>query len=98
MRVFLDANVLFSGAQAGSRMRAFLDVLFEHAVCVTNDYAVEEARRNLERKFPAALAQFKTLIRKCELVAETATELPVTMKAKDLPISPEPSLRKPHSW
>lgn len=26
MRIFLDANILFSGAQSGSRMRAFLDV------------------------------------------------------------------------
>ena len=86
MRVFLDANILFSGAQPGSRMRAFLDVLFDHAECVTNEYAVEEARRNLERKFPDALTHFKTLVHKCGLVAEAAVELPVPMKAKDVPI------------
>ena len=46
MRVFLDANILFSGAQSHGRMRAFLEMLFKHGKCVTNAYAVEEARRN----------------------------------------------------
>jgi len=31
-------------------MRAFLDVLLQHGECLTSDYAVEEARRNLELK------------------------------------------------
>jgi predicted nucleic acid-binding protein len=86
MRVFLDANILFSGAQSGSRMRAFLDVLFAHAECVTNAYAVEEARRNLELKFPATLSPFEGLVRRCELVPAFVVELPVALKAKDAPI------------
>jgi hypothetical protein len=48
MKVLLDANILFSGALPHSRMRAFLDTIFEHADCLTNAYAVEEARRNLK--------------------------------------------------
>jgi len=55
MRVFLDANILFSAAQSQSRMRAFLERLFDRAECLTNAYAAEEARRNLAVKFPAGL-------------------------------------------
>ena len=86
MRIFLDANILFSGAQSGSRMRAFLDVLFRQAECITNAYAVEEARRNLELKSPAAIPNLDALLRKCELVPALAVELPVDLKAKDAPI------------
>ena len=86
MRVFLDANILFSGAQPGSRMRAFLDVLLAHAEGITNAYAVEEARRNLELKFPTTLADFMALVRRCELVPALVVELPVALKAKDAPI------------
>ena len=86
MKVFLDANILFSGAQSGSRMRAFLDLLFQHAECVTNAYAVEEARRNLELKLPAAAACLDPLVRKCDLVPVLVVELAVALKPKDQPI------------
>jgi len=86
VRVFLDANILFSGAQPHSRMRAFLLVLGRHAECLTNAYAVEEARRNLELKFPATLAHLDALVRKCELVPALAIDLHVALKEKDLPI------------
>jgi len=32
MRVFLDANILFSAAQSHSRMRVFLDVLMDRVM------------------------------------------------------------------
>jgi predicted nucleic acid-binding protein len=86
MRIFLDANILFSAAQPHSRMRAFLDVLFEQAECLTNAYAVEEARRNLELKFSAALRQLDSLVRKCELVSAVVTDLKVKLPSKDMPI------------
>ena len=86
MRVFLDANILFSGAQSHSRMRAFLEVLFKHGECITNAYAVEEARRNLEMKFPAALPHLDSLIGKCELVPALVADLNVELPLKDVPI------------
>lgn len=86
MRVFLDANILFSGAQPHSRMRAFLLVLSRHAACVTNAYAVEEARRNLELKFPATLPNLDALVRKCELVPVLTMDFKVALNEKDRPI------------
>ena len=86
MRIFLDANILFSVAQPHSRMRAFLEVLFYQAKCLTNAYAVEEARRNLELKFPAGLKALEKLTGRCEMVSQLVTDLDVKLPAKDLPI------------
>ena len=86
MRIFLDANILFSGALPQSRMRAFLDFLCRECECLTNVYAVEEARRNLERKFPAALRQLEPLVKQCELIPAVKTDLKVNLALKDLPI------------
>jgi predicted nucleic acid-binding protein len=86
MRVFLDANILFSGAQLHGRMRAFLDVLFKQGECITNAYAVEEAHRNLEMKYPAALPHLDSLIGKCELIPAVVADLKVKLPLKDVPI------------
>jgi predicted nucleic acid-binding protein len=86
VRIFLDANILFSGALPQSRMRAFLDFLCRECECITNVYAVEEARRNLERKFPAALRHLDPLVKKCELIPAVKTDLKVKLALKDLPI------------
>lgn len=86
MRIFLDANILFSGALPQSRMRAFLDFLCRECECITNAYAVEEARRNLQRKFPAALRQLEPLVKKCELIPAVKTDLKINLASKDLPI------------
>lgn len=47
MRVFLDANVLFSAAAPESATLRVLDAILKHAVAVTNEHAWQEARRNL---------------------------------------------------
>jgi hypothetical protein len=86
MRIFLDANILFSAAQPHSRMSAFLEVLFDQADCLTNAYAVEEARRNLELKFPEGLKALERLTRQCEMVSQLVTGLGVELPLKDVPI------------
>jgi hypothetical protein len=86
MRIFLDANILFSGALPHGRMRAFLDFLCRECECVTNAYAVEEARRNLAAKFPAAVRHLDPLVKKCELIQTMATGFKVNLSLKDLPI------------
>jgi len=86
MRIFLDANILFSGALPHSRMRAFLDFLCHEFECVTNAYAAEEARRNLELKFPTAVRHLDPLVRKCTLVKAVAAGLKVELPLKDIPI------------
>ena len=86
MRIFLDANILFSGALPNSRMRAFLDFLCKVCGCLTNNYAVEEARRNLEAKYTEAVRRLEPLIKKCELVTAVKINLAVKLALKDVPI------------
>ena len=87
MRVFLDANILFSAALPASRMASFLEVLFRNAECLTSDYALEEARRNLALKSPRSLPRFERLAAECERAARFTIKLPeVSLKEKDLPI------------
>ena len=86
MRIFLDANILFSAAQAHSRMRAFLDMLLDQADCLTNEYAVEEARRNLAAKFPEGVKGLERLVSRCEIISQLTTDLKVELALKDVPI------------
>lgn len=86
MRIFLDANILFSAAHSHSRMRSFLDVLFAQEECLTNAYAVEEARRNLAVKSPDGVKALARLVKRCEMVSQLATDLEIGLPAKDQPI------------
>jgi len=86
MRVFLDANILFSAALPHSRLRALLDVLFSADDCLTNAYAVEEARRNLALKFPDSLPQLAAILKKCETIPTLVTDLSIELPLKDVPI------------
>jgi predicted nucleic acid-binding protein len=86
MRIFLDANILFSAARSDSRMRAFLKVLSKQADFLTNAYAVEETRRNLELKSPKDLKSLEQLVRQCEMVSQLAADLEVELPLKDRPI------------
>jgi predicted nucleic acid-binding protein len=86
MRIFLDANILFSAARPNSRMRMFLEVLSQQADFLTNAYAVEETRRNLELKFPSGLKSLERLARRCEMVSQLAAGLEIELPLKDRPI------------
>lgn len=63
MRVFLDANILFSAAKSDGAVREMLRRL--HAAgheCWVDDYVVFEARRNLVFRGPDAMAAFEALL------------------------------------
>ena len=72
MRVFLDANVLFSAAyrETGS-VRAFF-ALAQAGACelVTSGYAVDEARRNIRVKHPRRSPDLELLLGRVELCRE----------------------------
>jgi uncharacterized protein len=53
MRIFLDANTLFSDAKSDGAIRKLINQLrgFDHQL-VVDGYVVTEARRNLADKFP----------------------------------------------
>lgn len=63
MRVFLDANILFSAAKSDGAVRALLRLLRErgHECCV-DGFVVAEARRNLQAKGPEALDALDALL------------------------------------
>ena len=75
MRVFLDANVLFSAAyrETGS-VRAFF-LLAGAGACelVSSAYAVDEARRNIRAKHPGRSGDLESLLRRIALCPEPAS-------------------------
>jgi len=63
MRIFLDANILFSAAKSDGAVRHLLRLLLEAGhECWADDYVVIEARRNLAAKGAGALTVFEALL------------------------------------
>lgn len=63
MRIFLDANVLFSAAKTSGPLRHLLDLL--HAAgheLWADGYVLEEARRNLAAKAPDGIRALEVII------------------------------------
>jgi predicted nucleic acid-binding protein len=89
MRLFLDANILFTATHNPGGKAALLIELGGqgHWDLFSSPYAMEEARRNLERKFPQSLDSLKTLQQGIHLV-EHRTDLayPEGLAQKDQPI------------
>jgi predicted nucleic acid-binding protein len=91
MRIFLDANVLFSAAKSDGAMRQLLELLLDAGhECHVDGYVVDEARRNLIAKAPEGDAVLQALLRRMTVadihpsgpVPEAATALP----EKDRPV------------
>jgi len=87
IRVFLDANVLFSAAW---RAQSGLARLWERESfqLVTSSYAAAEAERNLTRKRPEAVTRLEALLRPLEIT----DALSVLDKGHGLPPKDEPIL------
>lgn len=67
MRIFLDANILFSAAKsAGAIQELFRRTAASGHVFCVDGYVVAEARRNLERKAPDAIPTFDALVARAE--------------------------------
>lgn len=50
MKIFLDANILFSASKQGSSMNRFIKYLAQKHTAITSDYAKQEAARNILAK------------------------------------------------
>lgn len=89
MRVFLDANVVFTAAHNPEGKAALLIELGGRGlweVC-SSRLAAEEARRNLARKFPPCLDGLRTLLQRVRLVDHRADLFfPEGLARKDRPI------------
>ena len=92
MRIFLDANVLFSAAKSDGAMRRLLGLLpaSGHESWI-DDYVLEEARRNLAAKEPAALATLGILLPQLHIGALRAPD-PALYSRLPLPEKDKPVL------
>jgi predicted nucleic acid-binding protein len=92
MRVFLDANVLFSAARSDGAIRRLLDLLLRDGhECWADGYVVEEARRNLAAKAADRLSVFEGILRRIRVAdvqpapqADPAGE--INLPDKDRPV------------
>ena len=95
LRVFLDANVLFTAAHNRSGKAALVIELGirGHWRLATSDYAFEEARRNFEIKLPGILSTLEAFLPAMKIVSSgEGTNCPVPLPKKDRPI-PEAAIR-----
>lgn len=89
MRLFIDANILFTAAHNPNGKAALVIELGQAGLwqVASSAYALEEARRNLARKFPDGLARLDTLAQSLRLSPDAAdTDCPEGLPAKDCPI------------
>lgn len=85
MRIFLDANVLFSAADDQSATSELLKEAAARAELVTSAYLLEEARRNLQIKRPNLLGGLDRVMQSVQLsagYANVSSDLP----EKDIPV------------
>lgn len=63
MRIFLDANILFSAAKSDGAVRSLVTrLLANRHECWVDGYVTEEARRNILAKAPKSLPELERLI------------------------------------
>ena len=91
MRIFLDANILFSAAKSDGAIRRLLRLLADNGhQCAADAYVAEEARRNIAAKAPDTLPVLEAILARMPRVDAHAGELlPETillLPEKDRPV------------
>ena len=86
MKVFLDANVLFSASDENSATRSLLNLLMQQAETVSSPHTWEEARRNIERKRPHLLPGLMALQQGVTITRAFRLPPDVEMVDKDKPV------------
>ncbi|HZP92983.1 MAG TPA: PIN domain-containing protein [Burkholderiales bacterium] len=75
MRIFLDANVLFSAAKSEGAVRQLLALLTKAGhECCADGFVVEEARRNLAAKAPDGVAVLEAMLLRMRVAAAQAVD------------------------
>lgn len=83
MRVFLDANVLFSASKAGRNIARLVGRLLAEATGVTRDLSREAARRNLAMKRADWLPAFEPLMANVEGMPSAPFGRPLSLDEND---------------
>ena len=87
MRVFLDANILFSASNPKWLTGLLLEVLAGEGELVTSEFALQEARRNLAGFSPNLIGGLEKWAARVRLVADaTRSFAPEGLVEKDRPI------------
>ena len=91
MRIFLDANILFSAAYSDGAVRRLIrDLQDADCILVADRYVIEEALRNISIHRPDAVSRFSILVNSlktvpaCRSTAEIPTE--IQLPEKDIPV------------
>src|SRR5437764_15004160 len=94
MRIFLDANVLFSAAYREAGSTRILFRLADVGACelISSAYAIEEARRNIARKYPERSVDLESLVVHLVVCAEPAGANVSWAAAQPLPAKDAPIL------
>jgi len=91
MRVFLDANILFSAAKSEGAVRALVRLLLgRRHECWVDAYVVAEARRNLVSKGPQSIQLLEALLGRLQIAPALAGSVEAVeldwLPAKDRPV------------
>ena len=91
MRIFLDANILFSAAKTDGAVRRLVELLIAaRHECWADSYVAEEARRNLEAKAPHSLSSLEALLSRIHVAGAhalaNAPEAALRLPEKDRPV------------
>lgn len=94
MRIFLDANVIFSAAhnRDGNGRALFLIAATGRITLVTSRYAIEEAARNIALKYPQCAGDLKSLHDALALVPEPNAAMVAAASSNGLPDKDAPIL------
>lgn len=92
MRIFLDANILFSAAKTDGAIRQLLRLAAEAGhECWVDGFVVEEAHRNLIAKAPDSIGDLRTLLSRMHLAPILASD-PHLESSLPLPVKDQPVL------
>jgi predicted nucleic acid-binding protein len=91
LRIFVDANILFSAAKSAGAVRRLLALVIEAGhECWVDGFVVEEARRNLAVKAPDGLKAFDALLPQLHVgsiqAADSGLEASLPLPEKDRPV------------
>lgn len=86
IRVFLDANVLFSASNADSNIARLIQLLIKQGQAITSDFALEEATRNIHIKRAAWTENLERLAQQVLVVSSVQFDLSIELPDKDQPI------------
>jgi len=94
MRLFLDANILFTAAHNPGGRAAALFALARQGACtlLTSPHALEEARRNLRLKYPGAAEALEGLLADVAIEREAPPSVVTLALGQGLPLKDAPIL------